>query len=416
MNAEIISVGTELLLGKVVNTDTTIIAKALAGIGVNLLYASTVGDNPKRLSQLVETALERSDVIITTGGLGPTQDDLTKVIVAKTCGTELVMHEDVKDELIAKFKNHITENQLNQAMLPIGCHILVNDNGTAPGCVFETKNKKLVMMLPGPPSELEPMFKNYGIPYLLKDNKEVIYSKNIRVYGRGEGEVAQFFDYLMHGENPSVAPYADEGEMYLRITAKAKDKETAKELLEPIKNEICDKLKNNVYTVEFSSLEETVVNKLKEKNMTVASAESCTGGLFAKRITDISGSSDVFETGLISYSNDTKIKILGVDEEIIKNYGAVSEECARDMAEKIIKFSGSDIGVGITGIAGPDGGSDEKPVGLVYIAVSDGENTFVVKRNSFSKSKNRQWHRHTAASHALDMVRRMIDKIEVVEV
>ncbi len=416
MNAEIISVGTELLLGKVVNTDTTIIAKELAGIGINLKYAVTIGDNPERLEEAVRQALSRSDLLITTGGLGPTQDDLTKETVAKATGKVLEFNQNSYDTLCSQFPNGMTENQIRQVMLPNGCDVLPNDNGTAPGCVFEAENGTRVMMFPGPPTELEPMLKNYGLPYLLKDNEGVIVSHNIRVYGIGEAIISQIFDELLNGTNPTVAPYADEGEMYLRITAKASTREEADRLCDPIIKEVTEQIGSFVYSVDIESLEELVVKELSSKNMSIAVAESCTGGLLSKRITDVSGSSQVFSTGIVSYSNQTKVNILGVDKELIEKHGAVSEEVARAMAEGVRKLDGSDIGIGITGIAGPSGGTEEKPVGLVYIALSDGIETFVTVRKPFGRLKNRDWHRYVSASHALDMARRYLEGLEVCEV
>ncbi len=416
MNAEIISVGTELLLGKVVNIDTTILAKELAGIGVNLLFAGTIGDNPDRLKDAVALALERSDVLITTGGLGPTADDLTKEIVASTSGKKLVMHEESRKRLLSQFPSGMTDNQLKQVMLPEGCEVLLNDNGTAPGCVFTTDKGKMVMMLPGPPSELAPMFKNYGIPHLLQSEEGAIISHNVHVYGRGEAPVAEMITDLLDGENPTVAPYANEGEMYVRVTAKAKTEEEASKMCQPVIEEIINRVGDFVYGIDANTLEERVVTLLKENNMTLATAESCTGGFLSKRITDISGSSAVFNTGVVSYSNDTKVKVLGVSQDTLDKYGAVSAECAKEMAEGIVKLSGSTIGVAITGIAGPEGGTTEKPVGLIYIALSDGKETWVTARQPIGRLKDRAWHRYVAASHALDMARRYIEKLDICKV
>lgn len=417
MIAEIISVGTELLLGKTVNTDTTIVAQELSGIGIDLLYAATVGDNPERLKKAVVDALERSDLLITTGGLGPTGDDLTKETVAEAAGKKLVLHEASYQRLLSQFpEGKMSENMVKQVYLPEGCDVLLNDNGTAPGCVFATSEGKLVMMFPGPPSELEPMLKNYAIPYLCKGDEAVIASHNIHVYGRGEAPVAMMIEDLMEGTNPTVAPYAKEGEMFVRVTAKAESMEKADEMCSPIIDEIKKRVGNFVYSVDIESLEELVVKELKENGMTLATAESCTGGWLAKRITDVAGSSEVFETGCVTYANKTKEKLLGVSHETLEKFGAVSEETAREMAEGAVRLAGSNLGIGITGIAGPDGGTDEKPVGLIYIALSDGTNTFVTARKPFGRLKMREWHRYVAASHALDMVRRYIEKLPITEI
>lgn len=416
MNAEILSVGTELLLGKTVNTDTTIVAKELSGIGINLLYAATVGDNPERLKKAVEDALERSDLLITTGGLGPTGDDLTKETVAEAAGKKLVLHQESYQRLLSQFPDgKMSANMEKQAWLPEGCHVLLNDNGTAPGCAFQTAQGKLVMMFPGPPSELEPMLKNYAIPYLVSGDQEIIASHNIHVYGRGEAPVAMMIDDLTQGENPTVAPYAKEGEMFVRVTAKAKTQQEADEMCRPIIEEIRNRVGNFVYSVDVESLEELVVQELEKQHMTIATAESCTGGWLSKRITDVSGASQVFQTGCVTYANSTKEQLLGVPHETLEKYGAVSEQTAKAMAEGVRALAGSSLGIGITGIAGPGGGTAEKPVGLIYIALSDGKTTWVKARKPFGRMKNREWHRYVAASEALDMTRRYLQNLPVIE-
>jgi nicotinamide-nucleotide amidase len=415
MNAEIISVGTELLLGQVVNTDTAIVAQALSGLGINLLYSAVVGDNEERLRTAVETALSRSDLLIMTGGLGPTPDDLTKETTAATAGRKLVLHKESLERIQSYFnERQITPDQEKQAWLPEGSYVLQNDNGTAPGCAFRAENGCLVMMFPGPPSELTPMLHNYGVPYLQTLQDSVIVSHNIHIYGRGEAPVAKMMGDLMDSENPTLAPYAKEGECLLRVTAKAKDTETADAMCRPMIEEIRRRLGDFVYSIDVPSLEEVVVQMLKEKGKKLATAESCTGGLLAKRITDIAGSSQVFDMGCVTYANEAKEMLLFVPKETLEQHGAVSEETARAMAEGIVRRSGSEIGIGITGIAGPDGGTPEKPVGLIYIALSDGEHTWVTKRSPIGRTKSREWHRHCAASQALDMVRRYLCGMPVV--
>ena len=416
MQAEVLSVGTELLLGQTVNTDTTIVAKALSALGIDLLYAAVVGDNVGRLEKAVYDALDRSDILITTGGLGPTGDDLTKETVAAAAGKKLVLHEQSYQHLLDYFANGgMTENQMKQAMLPEGCTALKNDNGTAPGCAFRTDKGKIVIMLPGPPSELTPMLHNYAVPYLEKFQSAVIASHSVHVYGRGEAPVAQMIEDLMEQSNPTVAPYAKEGEMFVRVTAKAATKEEADAMCAPVVEELKKRIGNFVYGVDVETLEELVVSELKKAGKKLATAESCTGGMLAKRITDIPGSSAVFETGCVTYANCVKERLLGVPHETLVTYGAVSEQTARAMAEGIVRESGADIGVGITGIAGPDGGTEKKPVGLVYIALSDGKNTWVAKRRPMGRLKSREWHRHCAASKALDMVRRYLAGLPVDE-
>ena len=416
MQAEVLSVGTELLLGQTVNTDTTIVAKALSMLGIDLLYAAVVGDNVKRLEKAVHDALERSDILITTGGLGPTGDDLTKETVAAAAGKALALHEPSYKRLMEYFaRGGLSENQIKQAMLPEGCTVLQNDNGTAPGCAFQTAAGKLVVMLPGPPSELEPMLQNYAVPYLAQFQSAVIASHSVHVFGRGEAAVAEMIADLTENSNPTAAPYAKEGGMFVRVTAKAATQAEADALCAPVVEEIRRRVGSFVYSVDVDSLEALVVDALRAVGKTLATAESCTGGLLAKRITDVAGSSDVFEMGCVTYANRVKEKLLGVPHETLEAHGAVSEETARAMAEGIVRASGADIGVGITGIAGPGGGTAEKPVGLVYIALSDGKSTWVAKRQPAGRMKSREWHRHCAASKALDMVRRYLAGLPVDE-
>ena len=416
MNAEVISVGTELLLGQVVNTDAAIVAQMLTSLGINLLHTCVVGDNPERLEAAIELAAGRSDIVIMTGGLGPTEDDLTKETAAAAAGKRLVLDDAAYKRLLTYFsEENVSESQKKQAMLPEGCTVFLNDNGTAPGCAFETEQGSRIIMLPGPPSELAPMMENQVLPYLRKDQQEVIVSHNIHIFGRGEADAAQEMHDLMESENPTVAPYAKEGEMFFRVTAKAKTAEAADALCSPVIDEIVKRLGDVVYGVDAGSLEKLAVKLLTEQGKKLAVAESCTGGLLAKRITDIPGSSEVFEMGCVTYSNHVKEQLLAVPSKTLKEHGAVSPETARAMAEGIRRVSGADLGIGITGIAGPGGATKDKPVGLVYIALSDGENTYVSQRNPFGRTKTREWHRHCAASQALNMVRRYLTGLKAVE-
>ncbi len=411
MNAEILSVGTELLLGHTVNTDTTIVARELSTIGINVLYCATVGDNPARLEEAVRQALSRSDILITTGGLGPTGDDLTKETVASAAGKKLVLHEESLWRIEEYFKGRTWgESQKKQALLPQGCTVLPNDVGTAPGCVFETDAGKLVVMLPGPPSELTPMLTRYAIPCLAGREQAVIVSENLHVFGMGEGSVAEMIDDLMQGANPTTATYAKENEMFVRVTARASTEEEARKMMKPLSEEIRRRIGSFVYANDCETLEELVVRELLRKGKTLATAESCTGGLLSKRITDVSGASQVFEMGAVTYANRIKEQVLGVSHQTLEEHGAVSPQTAAQMAEGIRRAAGSDLGIGITGIAGPGGGTPEKPVGLVYIALSDGETTWVRRMNpgSAGRPRSRSWQRNAAASHALDMVRRYL--------
>lgn len=415
MNAEIISVGTELLLGAVVNTDAALVARALSGLGINLLHTCVVGDNPQRLKEAIETGLSRSGLLVMTGGLGPTTDDLTKETAAAAAGKKLCLHQPSLERIQSYFnEKQVSKNQEKQAWLPEGCHVLQNDNGTAPGCAFQAENGSTILMLPGPPSELEPMLLHYAVPYLKQRQEFTIVSHNVRIYGRGEAPVAQMMDDLMNGENPTLAPYANEGECYLRVTAKAPTQREADALCQPLIEEIQNRLGGFVYGVDVDSLEALVVQLLAGQGKTLATAESCTGGLLSKRLTDVAGSSQVFHMGVVTYANQAKEQLLGVPRQVLEAHGAVSPETARAMAQGIVRASGSHLGVGITGIAGPQGGTAEKPVGLIYIALSDGKDTWVVKRSPIGRTKSRDWHRHCAASQALDMVRRYLTGLPVV--
>jgi nicotinamide-nucleotide amidase len=410
MNAEIISVGTELLLGHTINTDASFVARELSAAGINLLYNCTVGDNPERLKDAVETAMHRSDILITTGGLGPTGDDLTKETVASCAGKKLVMDKTSMEHIEKYFAGRsLGETQKKQAMLPEGCTVFPNDIGTAPGCGFRAESGCLVAMLPGPPSELFPMLKKYAIPFLLKSTSQAsIVSRMVHVFGLGEGYVAEQISDLCAKENPTCATYAKDGEMFVRVTARAESHEKAAAMCGPVVEGLKKRLGEFCYGVDVDSLEETVVHLLAKKCLTVATAESCTGGLLAKRITDIPGSSSVFHMGAVTYSNDVKMQLLGVPEDVLARYGAVSPQVAKFMAQGIRRRSGADFGIGITGLAGPDGGTPEKPVGLVYIALSDCNDIWVREMHRSGCSKGRSYIRFLAASNALDMIRRRV--------
>ncbi len=408
MNAEIISVGTELLLGHTVNTDASFVARELAPAGIGLLYACTVGDNPERLRAALRTALGRSDIVVTTGGLGPTGDDLTKETVAAVTGKKLVPDRGSMERIERYFQGReLGETQKKQAWLPEGCTVFPNDFGTAPGCGFRTGDGKLVAMLPGPPSELIPMLKRYVVPFLAGGAGGAIVSRMVHIFGLGEGYVAERIPDLCAGANPTCATYAKEGEMFVRVTAKAEDADRAAGLCGPVVAELRKRFGAFVYGVDVGSLEEAAVFLLAGRRQTVATAESCTGGLLSKRITDIPGSSEVFHLGVTTYANEAKTKLLGVPEETLRKCGAVSPQTARAMAQGVRALAGADFGLGVTGIAGPGGGTPEKPVGLVYLALSDGESVWVREMRGKAR-KGRAYQRELAASNALDMLRRRI--------
>ncbi len=404
---EILSVGTELLLGGTVNLDAQLLSRKLSELGLNVFYHTVVGDNPARLEQAVDIAQNRADIIITTGGLGPTCDDLTKQILARAFGKELVFHTDIADELRAWFARRgqtMPENNLQQAMLPEGCTIFPNARGTAPGCAFET-NGKHVLMLPGPPSECMDMFEKQARPYLAKLSEGVILSRTLKIFGMGESALESLLrDEMNSMTNPTLAPYAKEGECELRITAKADTHQAAQAMLDPVEKKLRALLANVIYGVDVPNLETVALEALKAHSMTLGTAESCTGGLIAKRMTDVPGSSAVFKGGVVSYCNEIKHNVLGVPQKLLDQYGAVSENVAKAMAEGARRVLNCDLAVSATGVAGP--GSDEmgNPAGLVYVALASPEGTEV--RQLQLSGADRQRVRTTAAHHAFDLVLR----------
>lgn len=406
---ELISVGTEILLGDILNTDAQFLSIELAKLGISVIHQSTVGDNRERLLAQLKEAADRSDIIILSGGLGPTPDDLTKEVCCEFFGKKMFLHEPTVEKIKTYFSTKgmkMAQNNLKQAMLPKDCVIFPNDNGTAPGMAIE-KDGVHILVLPGPPRELKPMFRNCAVPYLMQFSDRIIVSHNIRTFGIGESLMAERVNDLFDAENPTVAPYAKDGEALLRVTAIARTKEEAENLCKPVINEIKSRLDGFVYGVDYTCIEEAVIEKLKEKHMKVATAESCTGGLIAKRITDVPGASEVFDCGIISYANEIKHRVLGVSEDDLNKYGAVSEPVARQMAQGALKVSGADIAVSVTGIAGPDSDSTNKPVGLVYIGLADRDNVWV--RELRTSRKDRSYNRYVSTSNALNMIRLYID-------
>ncbi len=404
-------------MGDIVNTDAQFLSVELAKMGISVLHQTTVGDNPDRLRNVLEIASGRSDIIIASGGLGPTPDDLTKEICCDFFGKECTLHQESLDKMKSYFSSKnlkMSENNVKQAMLPADGVIFPNDNGTAPGCAIE-KDGKHILMLPGPPRELKPMFSNYAVPYLKKFSDKIILSHTVRTFGIGESTMSQMVEDLLESENPSVAPYAKEGEALLRVTAMAENEETANELAKPVIDKIKSRLGKYIYGIDEPNIESAVVKMLKENKLTLATAESCTGGLIGKRITDISGASSVFECGIISYSNEIKQSILGVSADDLKKFGAVSEPVARQMAVGALKVSGADIAVSVTGIAGPDSDGTDKPVGLCYIGLAAKDSTVVVKKLLTGKSGPgcRDYNRYVTASNALNLVRLYLNKEDI---
>lgn len=396
-------------MGDILNTDAQFLSIELARLGISVIHQSTVGDNRERLLAQLKEAADRSDIIILSGGLGPTPDDLTKEVCCEFFGKKMFLHEPTVEKIKTYFSTKgmkMAQNNLKQAMLPKDCVIFPNDNGTAPGMAIE-KDGVHILVLPGPPRELKPMFRNCAVPYLMQFSDRIIVSHNIRTFGIGESLMAERVNDLFDAENPTVAPYAKDGEALLRVTAMARTKEEAENLCKPVINEIKNRLDGFVYGVDYTCIEEAVIEKLKEKHMKVATAESCTGGLIAKRITDVPGASEVFDCGIISYANEIKHRVLGVSEDDLNKYGAVSEPVARQMAQGALKVSGADIAVSVTGIAGPDSDSTNKPVGLVYIGLADRDNVWVMELRT--SRKDRSYNRYVSASNALNMIRLYID-------
>ncbi|NLH96908.1 MAG: competence/damage-inducible protein A [Clostridiaceae bacterium] len=406
MKAEILAVGTELLMGQIANTNAQYISSRLPDAGIGVYFHDVVGDNPERLRQSFSLALSRSDVIILTGGLGPTQDDITKETVSEVLGRKLVLDRESVEQLEEFFRKRnrkMTRNNLKQAYFPEGCRIIRNRNGTAPGCIIEEEGRTIVL-LPGPPSELKPMFEETVMPYLASKADHRLESVYVRIFGIGEAEVETALMDLIDGQtNPTIASYAKDGEVMLRITARYQKDGTGTGLIGPMVDEIRKRLGDAVFSTDNSSLAEVAAKLLMEKKMTISLAESCTGGLLAAKLTDIPGISAVFDRSAVTYSNRAKVEELGVRQETLEKYGAVSEQTASEMAIGIRNVSGTDLGVSVTGIAGPGGGTDEKPVGLVFTALAHKDGV-IVKRLDLTGDRARI--RNLTCLHVFDMVRR----------
>ncbi|MCI8477239.1 MAG: competence/damage-inducible protein A [Oscillospiraceae bacterium] len=412
--AELIAVGTELLLGNIANTDAQMLSRGLSELGINVFYHTVVGDNPQRLQAAVDLAKTRADIIITTGGLGPTCDDLTKNVLAQCFGRKLVYDETSAKRIERYFqqlhtKRPMTANNYQQAMLPEGCTIFSNDWGTAPGCAFEAEGVH-VIMLPGPPRECAAMFQHRAVPYLKRFSDGEICSRTLRVFGLGESSVEdQLRDRMNTLTNPTLAPYAKEGEVELRITAKAHTHAEAQALIAPVEAEVRDLLGDAVYGADVDSLEAVVLELLREKQFTLGCAESCTGGLIAKRFTDLPGASAVFRGGIVSYTNTVKEGLLKVPQALLEEYGAVSAQVAEAMAQGARQALGCDLAVATTGVAGPDSDDRGNPVGLVFVALSTSEGTQVKRLESPAGGRPRI--RNTAASHAFQLLLHYLQRV-----
>lgn len=411
VSAEIICVGTELLLGEILNSNARYLAQQLASLGIPHFYQTVVGDNPERLQKILAIAAGRSNLIITTGGLGPTPDDLTTETIAEFFAAPLIERPEVWADICEKFARSgrkITENNRKQALLPEGAQVLPNPVGSAPGIIWEPQPGLTILTFPGVPSELYPMWEQTAVPLLQSKGwaRETFFSRVLLYWGISESALAERVRHLFDLSNPTVAPYANYGQARLRITARASDRARALALIAPVEAEIRQLTAADCYGADDDTLASVVGAQLQQRQQTLAVAESCTGGWLGQMITSVAGSSDYFLGGIISYSNDAKVNLLNVSAQAIEQYGAVSETVAMQMAQGVQKSMGSDWGISITGIAGPGGGSETKPVGLVYIGIVSPDGAVSAIKQQFSPSRDRDWVRRVSACSALDLFRR----------
>lgn len=411
--ASIISVGTELLMGEITNTNTVYLSQKLNDHGIDVLYHHTVGDNPDRLSRVLADSLEDCDLIITTGGLGPTQDDMTKELVCEFFEDHLVMNEGWLQNLYDRYEKRgrrMTDNNRKQALLPSRSIILFNEVGSAPGFVLrDPAGEKTICCLPGPPREMKWLYENKLSPLLAEQEGGVLCHRMLRTFGIGESSLeTALLDLIDNQTDPTIATYAKEGECALRIASKRETAEEAEAAVEEMIGQVRERIGEFIYSYDDVDLVQVVADLLMERGLTISAAESCTGGMFGAAMTDVPGISAVFDRSLVTYSNEAKMQELGVRPETLEKFGAVSEETAREMAEGVRNVSGTDIGVSVTGIAGPDGGTEQKPVGTVYYALAMNGRT--VARKSVWNTRNRRSNRNYAVLNMLDLVRREVSK------
>lgn len=414
--AEVLCTGEELLLGDVVNTNAAFLSSELTDLGISVYHHSVVGDDSARLKAAVCDGLKRADIVIVSGGLGPTKDDLTKETVASLFGRRMLLHEDSLSNIRAYFERTgrvMTKNNEKQAMMPEGAIVFPNHFGTAPALALENEQGKAVVMLPGPPSELIPLFKEQIKPYLKSKSLSFCTSKSIYFFGIGESALAQMLDgFLVDTPTLTAATYCKDGEVRIRITARGESESDSRKLCDEYAQEIMNTEAGKlVYGVDVGTIENAVVQKLHEKRTTLSCAESCTGGLIARRVTDISGCSDVFFGGCVTYTNEVKQRLLGVKAETLDTYGAISSQTACEMARGVRLATGSDIGVSTTGVAGPTGGGEQTPVGTVFIGIStkDGED---FRKLSLSPMRSREYIRQASATNAFDMILKKLATME----
>ncbi|MDR7579015.1 MAG: competence/damage-inducible protein A [Armatimonadota bacterium] len=409
--AEVISVGTELLLGQITDTNATYICQRLAECGIPVYFRQTVGDNFERVQQAFRLAWSRAELVVFTGGLGPTEDDLTKEAVAAVLGTELVEDPGALahlEQFFARRGRTMTANQRRQALIPRGAVAIPNRWGTAPG-VFWEADGRVVVMVPGVPREMRGMVDDFVVPELRRRGwvgEDVIRSRVLRTVGIGEGQLEELVRDLIHTTNPTVAPLAHVGEVHLRITARGSPEEVSR-LLDEAEGRLRERLGDAVYGVDDETLDEVVARLLRDSGLRVAVAESCTGGLVGERLTAVPGSSAYFLGGVVAYGNEAKVKLLGVPQRLLEQFGAVSAEVAEAMARGVRETFRADLGLGVTGVAGPGGGTEAKPVGRVYLAVADPRSSRTV-RADFGEEPGREGVRRLASQAALNLLRRYL--------
>ncbi|MGI6727743.1 MAG: competence/damage-inducible protein A [Anaerovoracaceae bacterium] len=410
MKSTILSVGTELLFGQIINTNTVYLSQQLNLLGIDVMSHYTVGDNSKRLAEMIKQALLDSDLIITSGGLGPTQDDLTKEIVCEVLHDELVPHHASVEWLKKYFKElgrEMTENNWKQAYFPSRAIIFPNDIGTAPGFALE-ENGKMILCMPGPHKEMVYMFENHVKPYLESKMENVIYYRILRLFGIGESKLeTELIDIIDNQTDPTLATYAKEGECSVRVASKRNTLQEAQKAVEEMIEKVYQRVGEYIYSDNNEELYQVVADKLLKENISTASAESCTGGMFAQTITEIPGISAIFDRGLVTYSNRAKVEELGVKQETLDRFGAVSEETAIEMAEGLKKITGCRLCISVTGIAGPGGETKDKPVGLVYICAILDEKRVCIK--SKMRSASRSWNRNYAKLQMFNIINKMLE-------
>lgn len=413
MVVEIVTTGTELLLGQIINTNSAYLAEELNKIGFDVLYQTTVGDNRVRMQEVLAHALNRADIVITSGGLGPTQGDITKEVTANLFDRELVLHQQSLDRIQAHFKQVdrvMTDNNIRQAMIPEGAAVLANYAGTAPGVVLEHEGK-IIINLPGPPFELKDMFTRSVKPFLAEKfgYKSVIVSRVLNTFGIGESSLEdKIKDLIFAQANPTLALLARPGEVIVRITAKEETEEAARALIRAVEDEIRSRVGQYIFAIDDADMEDAVGALLTDKKLTIACAESCTGGLLTSRLTDVAGSSGYVCGAVVSYTNEVKVNELEVPGDVLAQKGAVSEEVAVAMAKGVLAKFRTDIGVSITGIAGPGGATADKAVGLVYIAITGKAGTKCVKHHF---SGNRKAIKYRSTQTALDLIRKYVKEL-----